>query len=375
MLTITFKNVGHGDTIIAEWQNDYGEKEIGIVDCHREKGKTNMAIEHIRRSGYKKIRFMILSHPHNDHFSGFPSLLEFCKKNHISIERFWHTSAYDPSFMGEFLNKITLDDFIDSFVNRKRDRSILRGLFREIDNLHGSTVLKKAGIANDTSGLNLNKKLRLEYLSPSGYDELKKYFNRTFQKSPEEEFKLKRRENNPEANLLSSVIMINTDNWNVLLTSDAVSFTIRRLTKRDWGSQDNRLVAVQIPHHGSKDSHFEKFWHKIQDREGVPAFVSVGGKYGLPSKEIIKFFDKNYKEVHSTNLVGGFKEYISDKYIKTGEMENHGINSPFYVYDCQFINYRTSVVDYTDRFEYGEKKIKITGDGFFKIETKSNKIS
>lgn len=33
LLTITFKNVGHGDTIIIEWQNDRGENEMGIIDC------------------------------------------------------------------------------------------------------------------------------------------------------------------------------------------------------------------------------------------------------------------------------------------------------------------------------------------------------
>lgn len=174
MLAITFKNVGHGDTIIVGWQNDLGENEMGIIDCHQAEGKPNPAIEHIKKKNYKKIRFMILSHPHTDHFSGFPSLLEFCKKNHITIERFWHTASYDAAFLGEFFNKTTPDDFFDSFVSQKRDRIKLRGLFREIDNLHGGTVLKKAGIANDTSWLNLNKKLRIEFLSPSGYKNILK---------------------------------------------------------------------------------------------------------------------------------------------------------------------------------------------------------
>ena len=75
MLTITFKNVGHGDTIILEWENDEGQNEIGIIDCHLRNGKSNLAVEHIKNQGYRSINFMILTHPHTAHFSGFPSLL------------------------------------------------------------------------------------------------------------------------------------------------------------------------------------------------------------------------------------------------------------------------------------------------------------
>ena len=55
MLTITFKNVGHGDTIILEWQNNQKENEIGIIDCQLINGSSNLAIEHIEKKGYKKI--------------------------------------------------------------------------------------------------------------------------------------------------------------------------------------------------------------------------------------------------------------------------------------------------------------------------------
>ena len=368
MLSITFKNVGHGDTIIIEWQNDSGENEIGIIDCHQQEKKSNAVIEHIRRKGYRKIRFMILSHPHVDHFSGFPSLLEFCKKNHVTIERFWHTSAYDAAFMGEFINKITPDELIDSFVNRKRDRSELRGLFREIDHLHGGTVLKKAGIVNESSYLPLNKRLRLEFLAPSGYDELKKYLQKSFQFTPAEEFKLKGRENNPAANLLAAVIMIKTDKWHVLLTSDALKSTIQRLYKSEHDRLDNRAVAVQVPHHGSKDSHFEEFWNKIPNREEAAAFVSVGGKYNLPAKEIIRFFHRNYKEIHSTNFVGGFREYFKAKHNHAREMKNREVNSPFYIYDRHFLDFSTFSKDLSGGFMCGEKQIRIQEKGYFTVE-------
>ncbi len=369
MLTITFKNVGHGDTIIVEWKSDSGNNEIGIIDCHQEEGKANVVIDYIREKGYKKIRFMILSHPHADHFSGFPSLLDFCRKNHITIERFWHTAAYNSVFMGEFFNKITRDNFMNSFVSGKRNRSKLKGLFREIRKLHKSELLKKAGIINETSYLPLNNGLRMEFLAPSVYDELEKYCNTSFRLVPTEKFKLERKGNNPEANLLSSVIMIKTDSWHVLLTSDATKSTIERLYKFDRDRLNNHPVAVQIPHHGSKDSHFEEFWHTIPNRDEVPAFVSVGRKYNLPSKEVIRFFDKNYKEIHSTNFVGGLREYFEDRHNEAREVKNQDINSPFYIYDRHFLDFNTFLKRFSGEFMCGEKQIQIQENGFFTIET------
>jgi len=370
MVTIIFKNVGHGDTIILEWQSNLGENEMGIIDCHQTGKKSNAAIEHIKKNDYKTIRFMILSHPHTDHFSGFPSLLEFCKKNHITIERFWHTASYDPIFMGELLDKkISRGDFVSSFVSGERDRSKLKSLFREILRLHGSSILKEGGFVNETSYLLLNKKLRLEFLAPSGYDELKMYCNKSFQLVPGKQFTFEKKDNNPAANLLSSVIMIKTDNWHVLLTSDALSYTIERLAKDKHNRLDNRLVAMQVPHHGSKDSHVEEFWHKIPNKEEVPTFVSVGGKYGLPSKEIVEFFDKNYKEIHSTNFVGGFREYIEYKQSINREMDHQYVNSPLYVLDRQFADDYIPVKDCVKGFECGEKQIKIEENGSITVET------
>jgi competence protein ComEC len=371
MLTITFKNVGHGDTIILEWQNDRGKDEIGIVDCNIENclygaaEDSNAVIEHIKTRNYKKIHFMVLSHPHTDHFSGFISLLEFCQKNGIKIERFWHTATYNTIFMGEMLNKMAP-------VNRKKDKYWLKKLFREIHGLHGSNILGEAGLANSTSSMDLNKKLRIEFLAPSGYDELEKYLNKAFQLNPEEELELRRR-NNPAANLLSSVILITSGTWNVLLTSDSTDFTIRRLYHSCFDRLNRRLLFVQIPHHGSQDSHFDDFWNKFPNKKEIPVLISAGGKYGLPSKEIIAFFDKNYKEIHSTNFAGGLIEYFGHPYHKEGELKNQDVDSPFYVYDRHFLERHTESEDRHKEFLCGEKQIKIEEDGSFKIETKPTK--
>jgi hypothetical protein len=146
----------------------------------------------------------MLTHPHTDHFSGFPSLLEFCKEEDIIIERFWHTAAYNKLFLEEFINKkMTLNDFFDSFVGREDDRNKFKKLFQKIHRFEADSILEEGGFANNTSKLRLNKKLWLEYLSPSN-DELKQYCLETFELNSAGNLEIKKRksQNNPRANLL-----------------------------------------------------------------------------------------------------------------------------------------------------------------------------
>lgn len=131
------------------------------------------------------------------------------------------------------------------------------------------------------------------------------------------------------------------------------------------------MAAVQVPHHGSKDSHFEEFWHKVPNKKEVPVFVSADGKYGLPAKEIVEFFDKNYKEIHSTNFAGGFRDYFEIRQGKSPEIEHRNINYPFFGYDQQFPDPSNHRNNYTKKFDCGEKQVKIEENGSVTIETKS----
>ena len=373
MLTITFKNVGHGDTIILEWQNGEGQNEIGIIDCHLRNGKSNLAVEHIKNRGYRRINFMILTHPHTDHFSGFQSLLEFCKDQGIKIGRFWHTADYHKLLLEELADnkiidgKITLNDFFDSFVNREEDKNRLKKLFREIAALERNHTLKETAIVNSSSSLRLNKKLWMEFLSPS-YTELKEYYKGIFNLDPGEKMEIRKRENNPKSNLLSLFTRISTDAWSVLLPSDSTKSTIERITKDCQERLNTKIVALQIPNHGSLQSHFEPLWANIPGKENAPVFVSVGSKYGLPAREVIHFFDNNYKEVHITNFVGGFKDYFDEKYkIKT--KKGMDINTLVDVNHIELIKSQKLPVEHDNSNICGEKQIKIDENGTYRVVT------
>ncbi len=96
-MKISFKNVGQGDSIILE-SNVSDNPVIGIIDCKKYAGK-NPVIEHLKESQPKEILFIVLSHPHQDHFSGLYDLLEYCENRGIKIKHFVHTMSCHPKYL------------------------------------------------------------------------------------------------------------------------------------------------------------------------------------------------------------------------------------------------------------------------------------
>lgn len=96
-MKITFKNVGQGDSIILEWDGGL-HGEIGIIDC-KKTPTGNPIIEHLERIKPERIAFVLLSHPHFDHFSGMADLLTYCNTEGIKIQHFMHTMNLDPRYL------------------------------------------------------------------------------------------------------------------------------------------------------------------------------------------------------------------------------------------------------------------------------------
>ena len=97
-LKVTFKDVGQGDSIIIEWRKN-SKSYVGIIDCNLKTNNRNPILEHIKILSTKEISFIILSHPHYDHFSGFEDLFNYCEKNKIIIKNFIHTAHANIIFI------------------------------------------------------------------------------------------------------------------------------------------------------------------------------------------------------------------------------------------------------------------------------------
>ncbi|AYN69073.1 hypothetical protein D1013_17655 [Euzebyella marina] len=287
MYKITFKNVGQGDSIIIEWLEGSHWK-VGVVDCNKYYG--NPVLEHIINEGYNELEFVILSHPHDDHFSGILELLEKCRDNNISIKTFLHTCKLTREF---------LDSCSKSVTSRKKLVKIFEFLLKYSGSLGVQTGTIEAGIFENVIKLNSNS--YLEFFSPFHVD----YVN--FAASRKYDVAFEKSGNNNEANKLSTIINIQLAEGHILLTSDAPKYNLTRVDDKFKGKISGSLFVGQSAHHGSPKNHSKIFWNKRAKNDQSKIVFSVGENgHKHPDENVVKYFiDKGYI-VHSTNTVGPF---------------------------------------------------------------------
>lgn len=291
MVKITFKNVGQGDSIILEW-NEGVISKYAIVDCNIYQ-EANPVLQHIIDYEIKEIEFIILSHPHKDHFSGFYNLLLYCRDNDIKIKRFLHTAEITPSYLKTATRSIVAaEELFKLFELLKEMRNNEEILINTIED-------------NPDLIIPLSSNYNMEVLAPSSIEKDKYIRGENFP------FDEENGESNPNANWLSTVLKISNDKGCVLLTSDVESTTLTRIGKKNNGRLGkDKVLMAQIPHHGSKRNLNKSFWQMRSRGEVTPAIISVGENcYNHPSVEVITFFDRltNYR-IFSTNMVGALSK-------------------------------------------------------------------
>ena len=291
VLEVIFKSVGQGDCIVIEWNDDVNR--VGIVDCHAE-GSRNPAIDHVKSIGCDAIEFVVLSHPHSDHYSGLPDLLEYCRQHSIVVKRFLHTASF---CIGH----------IQTVVAGTNSRRLIVKLLLQVEKLHEDGVIREKGTVTDTTGsIELGDGISLEFLAPSD-QEISKYQKSAFR----EELQLKSK---PDANWLSTLIRIDGGEWYALLTGDVYEETLRRVgievIRREVKQRDRpwRLVAGQVPHHGSAKSHYREFWKTKQYEPKTPLGLSVGlnNKHDHPADGVVEELKDLEYDVRSTAEVSSY---------------------------------------------------------------------
>ncbi|WP_244785480.1 ComEC/Rec2 family competence protein [Cupriavidus pauculus] len=89
MLRIHVLNVSHGDAIVIEYEStdEAGStrSEFGVVDCNSS-GDNNPTLALLKARGAEQLRFVLLTHPHADHYAG---LGEICDAFDGRIESFF----------------------------------------------------------------------------------------------------------------------------------------------------------------------------------------------------------------------------------------------------------------------------------------------
>lgn len=366
-LRITFKNVGQGDCIFVEWRNAIGVMEVGIIDCNLSGNiKPNRIFDRLEKYSY--LSFLVLSHPHTDHFSGLHTLLDYCEQNNIKIRQIIHTAVFNDKSLKVQIQKDSIKTFIDSFVKNDKTRyspqTDLQRLFIRFQRLHKDKRLptEEASVTNDFL-LDLDTPgLKFKFLSPSFRDEHADYARSVFE---QEDDTIYIGANNPNANLLSSVLLIQSEKWQVLLTSDVRKQSLKRILEK-YGellcSPERPIIIAQVPHHGSgneHETHYPKFWDHCLNKEHTSVFISSGfSNFCHPRKEVVAYFHQNAKKVYATNNVHGYREFYDDEYVQQEEI--------MWALDWVSGSFETS----SNLSECGEQQISIKYDGTYKVRTR-----
>ncbi|CAN5367076.1 hypothetical protein BH23BAC1_BH23BAC1_20470 [soil metagenome] len=292
-MRVTFKDVGSGDTIFLEWKHE-GVEKYGIIDC-KLKNHKNPILNQLKQLHVKEIEFIILSHPHYDHYSGLNSLLDYCENKGITIKLFGYTSYTIPE---------SLQMAVRGHI-AKRD---LERLFQRMNALHIKGIIEEIGhISSTTRVFILSENLNLEILAPTTKD-LNDYNSRKYRNL------LDIKRNYSDANLLSTFIRIYSDKWSYLLTSDTWEEIYKRFLQKKvlqgWGE----VIFGQISHHGANENYFHhKFWKALTRKKDSPTIISVGkNSYGHPSMKVINSLENFGYKVFTTQILSSTTENIEN---------------------------------------------------------------
>ncbi len=300
-MKITFKDVGQGDSIILEWE-DEGLKKAGIIDCNK-KGNKNPVVEHLKMLPVTDLEFIILSHPHSDHFSGMIELLDYLEAKRITVKKFAHSLFILGKDFYSYLKWVEIDTaaLLD-----------LQQLVQKINTLKESGLIKTMSNITEDWRYDFGGSRYLKCLSPS-HEEAALYME-IVNLEPEKN----KKEASSGANYLSTLFCLVLGETYCLLTSDAESSSFKRILRQANHVELSKksLSLGQLPHHGSSKNYHPLFWKSIAKTEERHVIASAGmnAKYKHPHFPVLKsFFDDGYS-IHCTSLYHGSREFID--YIK-----------------------------------------------------------
>ena len=74
MLRFHFLNVGQGSSTIVE-REENGKHHFGVIDSNCRRAEENEVLRKLTSLGAKKLSFVMLTHPHADHYAGMSDIL------------------------------------------------------------------------------------------------------------------------------------------------------------------------------------------------------------------------------------------------------------------------------------------------------------
>lgn len=298
MLKIHFLNVGHGDSIIIEYQRDKDQNSIfGVIDSNVPVDSTTPpTLDKLKKLGAENLSFIALTHPHKDHYTGLSAIL---KEYQGRVDRFYSfpINAYVPGRLKKLAQ-------IYQKIHDETDSSTLKkGAFEFVEILH---LIKKHIGENrweEPNGCD-NK------IAPEGFLGLDMYVSLPLSKNKGPYFEMIESGNphimfHHDLNKISMAFCIKYHGHEIVLAGDG--------THSCWmGHKDHfkRMgspfggIVTKLPHHGSKHDCSQRVINHIFSKQEDTKKVGIISADGLshPHPEIFKNLTENNIHPFCTNL-------------------------------------------------------------------------
>ena len=240
---VYFLSVGQGDAEYIE----FPDGRNALIDGGPSASATSPLATFLSGKGIKKIDYVVLTHPHSDHYNGLPYVF-----SNFTVGAFFDTRMDNTGGTGD---------------NAVRDRVAALGV---------KTFYPAAGeeLAWSTGGVRVKvlNSCSTPTQSSAGHD----------------------------INNSSIVLKISYKNASVLLTGDAQSDVEASLVQR-YGAE-LKADALKVAHHGSKYSSTEPFLNAVKPSK---AYVEVGkNNYGHPTQSALDRLKAVGAAIYRTDLDG-----------------------------------------------------------------------
>lgn len=240
---VAFLEVGQGDCSVVKLPNG----EIMVIDCNTENANVNI-VDFLRKTGIKKIDYLVITHPHYDHTSGMKEISQ-----NFEIKEVW-ISDFEP-------NKEKMSE--ESYKKYVEYKTVIESLEKK-----GTVVVKPTSKREPYKVMNNTK---IYCYGPSA--------------SPSEST-----EEDIHAN--SMVLKLEHGKSSILFVGDINNKGWERL--KNYYGNDLKSTIFHASHHGSESGCDKEAMEYIKPQHTV---VSVGeNKFGHPDASADKVYQRASKK-------------------------------------------------------------------------------
>jgi len=286
---------GKGESIVLRLPNG----QWGVVDCYAASTtgpNTNPTIAFLRDCGVKRLQFVCLTHPHDDHFLGMTSLIDEFKPR-----EFWRPGCLSPEhvkLIAKYYRIASIANGVDYFTKSANE---LVGIFarirdgvkrREINVKRVHSLMTLYPTPAEQTG-----NFRIECIAPSG-NQIEHYEGAIWSCiGPNGEIAgtLTRSHHNN----ISLVLKIVFGETSVVLGGDLEKEGWLDVI-REYGQSHLNACAIKVSHHGSPNGFCSRLWEYFSSKGKPVAVIAPSRPHKLPTPDALEHIRSYALEIYAT---------------------------------------------------------------------------